>query len=55
MSDYALRTRECLAAVFSSAGKHFQVDEGLKPFSNLPDEDPSSEIATLSRWQTDLG
>ena len=27
MSDYAPRTRECLAAIVSSAGKHFQVDD----------------------------
>ena len=27
MGDYAPRTRECLAAIVSSAGKHFQVDD----------------------------
>jgi hypothetical protein len=37
-SDYAPRTRECLAAVVSSAGKHFQAGEGLSPFSNSSED-----------------
>jgi hypothetical protein len=49
MTDYAPRTRECLAAVVSSAGKHFQVDEGLKPLSNSPDEGPEDgKLAVFS-------
>jgi hypothetical protein len=49
MSDYAPRTRECLAAIVSSAGKHFQVDEGLKPFSSSLEDGPGDgKLAVFS-------
>ena len=37
MRDNAPRTRECVAAVLSLAGRHFQAVEGLNPFSNAPE------------------
>lgn len=49
MSDYAPRTRECMAAVVSSAGKHFQAGEGLSPFTNSADEGPEDgKLAVFS-------
>ncbi len=40
MSDNAPRTRECVAAVLSSAGRHFQSVEGLNPFSHSVEHGP---------------
>ena len=40
MSDYAPRTRECLGAIVSSAGKHFQAVERLNPIPHSPDNRP---------------
>lgn len=40
MSDNAPRTRECVAAIVSSAGKYFQAVEGVNPFSNSPEHGP---------------
>ena len=54
MSDYAPRTRECLAAVVSSAGKHFQVDEGLRPFSSSLEDGPEDRKLAIFSYLGDL-